>query len=709
MQITDLSIAQIPEWNLIKPPWTVWGRRSSEEERLDWFLNARPVLEKISEERIEEATNNLLWYTGEYDKTLEYRMVLPNQTGEQRIPRKLLPRIFNQLFELTEQNVSRLCRYRADFEVVPTNREEKDRVVARLLDLALQAMARRERIDFLMPEIERWKTVFGELLVWVEWDKNIGDRKGFRSLERVGDVQIKLFEPWRFFPEPRHSRHDVTWMIVIKDIIHIEEARKKFKMTSLEPDDKTHILSFNSDVYEKRHDDVVVYELWQKPTEFLPEGAVTTFCADRIVDEVETYPYSHLELPGEWYTDLDIPGKMFPKSIYSQIKPVQHCYNRLTSLMVRNQLLTQHPHVLLPEGSAKIEAFTNQPSVIRYSPIAGAKPEVVTFSGLNQETLQLWNEFEKVMEKLFGVQGVSRGAPPPGTRSNSMLRFYEEQEEQRATTAISKHNELIRQMYKKAASIMCDYYPTSSADRLIRVVGKENEYLIDSFVGTKPSSEYDVIIINSTGFSRSMAGRLEEIERLQQVAPGLLSPQQMMDVLELKNPQKAYDIMTASLKFAEMINELILSGKDLPEPREYWDLIVHWQQTMIMMNSPQWAKVPPQVQQAAEDHVLALEMLMADKAAVNPAFAQKLGMLELYPAFFVPEPALEAEATKPAEPQAPAPMPMDPGMMPPPGAPMPPMAGPAAGLPPLPPQEFPGEVIGAELPPNPINPLLGAL
>jgi hypothetical protein len=298
---------------------------------------------------------------------------------------------------------------------------------------------------------------------------------------------------------------------------------------------------------------------------------------------------------------------------------------------------------MLPEGSAKVEAFANGPTVIKYNPIAGQKPEIVTFKGITQEMFQFADKLPSEMEKISGVQGTSRGSPPPGVRAASMLRFFEEQEEQRASTAIIKHNEIIRRILYKAASVIGDYYPTSSRDRLIRVVGKENEYLIDHFQNAKISSEYDVIIVNSTGFSRSMSGRLEEISLINEINPKLLTDEQKADILELKNPQKAYDIATSSLKTAQLHQEMFLSGRAVPTPKPYWDLIVHWQTHIILLNSPQWERVSPKIQSRAEDHILAIEMLMEDKAKGNQAFAAHLGTLEGFPALYVLEPAAPSE------------------------------------------------------------------
>lgn len=654
----DASVRSQP----ITPAWKVLGRGSRKVDGvvplITWFQETLPLLEDYSKDRIETMVNNLLWYTGEYDKSLEYRIVAPGQ-AEKNLPRRVLPRIFNHLYDITEQRVAKLSRYKPSFEVVPTNREENDRLVSRLMKTCLDATARRVHVDFLMQELERWTAVFGECYFGIEWDKNIGDRVKARSLERIGDVSIYIKAPWTVLPEPKRNWADVNWLIDIYEIIHIDEARKKYGKPSLAPDGKRNIFSFNADVQEKREDEVVIYRIIHKPNEYLPEGNVTTLTHDTILNESDKYPYSHFDFPFERHTDIDVPGRLFPMSFYQHIKPIQHVYNKLTSMITRNILLTAHPKVLMPKGAAKIEAFSNAPTVIEYAgPIA---PEVLTFNSVPAEMFQFRDAVKMELGQVSGIQGVSRGAPPPGARAASMLRFYEEQEEQRASTQIIKHNEMIRRTFLKAAGVIGDYYPAGSKDRLIRVVGKENQYQIEAFQGAKISSEYDVIIINSTGFSESMAGRLEEIQLLQQYAPGILSPDQIADVLELKNPQKAYDISTSAIKHAEEENQRFLDGKDVPPPKKYQDLIVHWRTHMIMMNSSTWENSTPEgIKRSMEDHILATEYLMEEKAVQNVAFAQLLQALPGYPAFWTPtpQPAPQAQVSAPSSEGATVPTPM---------------------------------------------------
>lgn len=642
-------------------PWIVWeqfGKEKNGKAKIEeWFQNTLPILEKLSEERITTFANNLLWYTGEYEKTLEYRIQLPNQQAE-TVPRRTIPRIFNHLYDITEQRVSILSRFKPSFDVVPANREENDRRLTHLLKISLDAIDRRVQIDLLMQDLERWVAIWGECLLGIEWNKNIGDRRSRGSVERVGDVDIFLKEPWTYFPFPVRAYSDMTACIDIDDIAHVEEVKKRFDLKDLEPDKKTEVFTFNSNILEKRPEELVVYRVIQLPSEYCPDGIYAYFVDGKLVFEEEKYPYSHNDFPWERHTDIDVPGRFFPMSFYQHIKPIQHAYNRLTSTMIRNILLTGHPHILIPRGSnVKRESMGNAPTAVVY---AGQKePKVVTFPSVPNEMFNMRTELKQEMGEVAGVQNTLRGNPPPGTRATSMLRWFEEQQETRLSTQVIKHNEVIRRSHWKAASIVGDYYPVKdkgAKERLIRVLGKENTYSIEAFDQAKISSEYDVVIMNSTGFSKTMSGRLEEISLIsqmeQQSGAQIMSPEQKAEVLETKDPGRAYDILTNSLKTAEMFNEWILTGKPLPEPKSYWDLPTHWKTLMLLINSPQWPSYDANIHEAAENQLLQLEDKMLQKQKQNAAFGAKLEMLDGFPAIAAPPVAPPEQ--KPQQPQAPA-------------------------------------------------------
>lgn len=281
----------------ITPPWKVLGKKKEDIEK--WFADTLPILEGLSEYRIQTHVNNLLWYAGDYDKTLEYRVYIPGQR-DKVLPRKVIPRIFNHIFDLTEQRVSKLSALKPDFDIHPTNNEEwRDKSNAKLIKMALGSMKRRVHMDYLMQELERWNAVFGEVFCSIEWNSKIGDKVSKDSIERVGDVDVALKHPWTWLPQPVWKREDVSWGIDLWKIMQVDEVRQVFKNNKIEPDGKCNIFGFNQDVYEKREDELVIYRIIYKPSEFLPSGNITYIANGKVIDVQDKYPYNHGEFPFE--------------------------------------------------------------------------------------------------------------------------------------------------------------------------------------------------------------------------------------------------------------------------------------------------------------------------------------------------------------------------------------------------------------------------
>lgn len=333
--------------------------------------------------------------------------------------------------------------------------------------------------------------------------------------------------------------------------------------------------------------------------------------------------------------------------------------------------MVAHPKIMMPEGAAKVESMGNAMTAVTFR--GPVPPSIVNFQPNSPESYTYRDRILAEMQQISGEHGISRGDPPPGVRAGIALQFLEEQERKGRNTHIVKHNDFILRVARKSIGVFADYAKPDDG-RMLRILGKNNQYSIYSLRDTKLSGPYDIQIQNATAFSESYAGRISQIIELQQNIPGLLSREQIADILEFGQAEKFYDIATAANRSAEAENEEMLQGRDVKDPELFENLIVHWKAHMIAIQSRYFKdSVPVDIQQKFFVHILATETLMEEQAANNPGFAQQLMTLPEFPAF------LELEQMTPSGMAADS------------------MAGGAGGA--VPPSEIPsGEMAGQEAP-----------
>ena len=620
----------------VTPPW-VDGSLKSDKKFLKWFKDYYPHIEKMNQDRIEQLYNNLLWYTGQYDHAKEYRLSLGGNREEKLTPRRV-PLVVNHIFDLTEQRIARLSRFKSNVKALPVNDEFEDKKSAEFADLILRQLNNQNQFDLKLQEIERWNAVFGEMYLDIDWDPTIGDKNA--KGERLGDVKYCLAPPFfKLFDYKRHYE-DTRWVLEVHRIMHVEEVRKKYGK-KVEPDGRTSVYSYEflkDHLHSKQPDEVVVYRFVYPPDEFVPEGAYILFTREKVLEMASAYPYSHNKFPFVRLTDIDVPSRLHGMSLFEHLKPIQHNYNKTTSLISKNIFLVAHPKIMMPEGAAKVESMGNSATAVTFrGPVA---PSVVTFPPNPPEVYGFRDKLKEEMEQIGGVFGVSRGAPPPGIRAGIALQFLEEQELQRANTSIVKHNNFIVEVNEMAISVAGDYYNTDKEGgdgRLVRILGPNSQYQIKTLSEVNLSGPYTINIQNTTALADSRAGRTQQVIDLAQNIPGLLSREQIADLLDLGAPEKFYSIATAALRAAESENEEMLRGEEVSDPDVYEQHIQHWRSHAIVVQGRFYKEdVPEAIKAEMREHLAIHEMFMLEAAMDSPEASAEIRTLQGFPLFHEP-------------------------------------------------------------------------
>lgn len=624
-----------------KPFHTIQDK--GDEEILKWLNDTVQANLKQHASRYHLMRSNLAAYRG-----ITYRQTHSRSTYRQteRIPTNRTERfVINHLYDMTETRVAQMTRLKPAIQVLPTNDEHLDKNAARACKMLLDHIWYLTEFDSIRQQIHRHKKIFGETFLYVDWDADKGDKHpeaGMFSDEgrqvpenlKTGDVCLDIEVPWRVLIQRAGTFEKAEWSVRIK-IEHTDNLKKEYpgKANKIKPEDDSFVFDYSALKDKPLKDDAIVYEFTHKKTKHSPEGAFIKFTKDVILEKSD-HKFSHGCHPFVRLTDLDIPDILHGVSQYEMVKPIQNMHNNISTLLAKNIYMMGHAKYVMPKGACKIESLGNDNTVVQYQ--GAIAPQMMQTQPNPPEAYAFRDKLRDEMGQIYSVHGVSRGEPPKGVTAGVAMQFLNEQEAERGSTEIAKDLRFIREVAKKVLSVAGDYYEPEDG-RLIRVFGKNNKYLIESFDSANLHKPYDVRVENSSSIADSKAGKTQRIIEVIQYKPDALSPEQLIELLDLGHYDKTINLITAAVRAAESEVEDILSGKPVADPEPWEDYITQWRVKLKAMQSRDFKeKVPPKYREALKENVMMLEFLMWEKAAENPTFQQQLAQLSLFPLFYRP-------------------------------------------------------------------------
>lgn len=656
-----------------KPLWAMdMDDKENEKDILKWLNGELDYLQMESEDRIKLMQRNLALYKGVQYQTQETRTEVRDR-GDDR-GKGLKKIVANHLFDLTKNRVSRLIKYKPAVSILPTNDEQQDKVAARVTKYLLDHIWYTERFEGQVSvEVVNNTMIQGEGYLFIDWNPQKGDldesykeakknadKKGKRipllsesgvqekdaagnpiwitRPVKTGDVEYRVHLASEVFYPKKHRWSDVDYLFE-RNIMPVEELRVKYPDSAkdIKPALDAQIYDYQSMQLKPVRNEVSVYTLWHRRCEMLPEGRKIVFTKDAILFNKES-PFTHEDLPCIRLTDVDCPGENTGYSFYETVKGLTGAYNNLTNMILRNQYLASHPKWMVPTGAARVQDFSNDITVVQFK--GPQAPVLVQSNPTPGEIFAFRDKIKEEFQQISGVFGVSRGEPPPGIKAGVALQFLSEQEQERFNELVLKWNEFIRRVAVMTIAVAGDYYE-SDDQRMVRVLGKNNEWMTLFFDAAYLSKDYDIRVQNSSALPQSRAARMQTLLDLSQQYPNEMPGKQVLDLLDLGQSEKFIDSVTVSVRSAEAENEKLMDAakyEEVTAPSKFEDHIQHWRIHVRQIQEYSFKyQTKTDVQARMEDHVLAHEMFMYEKAKLNPIYLQALSALEQFPIFFVPE------------------------------------------------------------------------
>ena len=731
------------ETNYVKPSRPIYefdlDDEANEKDILEWLKGERDYLESEARERVRVMRRNLALYKGVQYQEIESRIDARDRAADRsQFMRKI---VANHLFDLTKNRASRLIKYRPNVAILPTNDELDDKLAAKSCKMLLDHIWYENDFEgVIQTQIASYAQIMGEVYCMVLWDKDKGDLspayvkakskyKGGRipmldengqqvidpqgnkifvdSVVRIGDVDYKIMLASEVLLQKRQSWDKVDYMFTMEtmgtDVLRMMYPEKASKIK----DQDVQVYDYERMELRSTKRETLVFTFWHRRSAHMDKGRKIVFTNDVILENTQ-FPFSHDRLPCVRFTDQDLAGELHGQSFYEQIKGLTGTYNNLTNMFIRNAVMVSHPKWFVPAGSVALDRLGNDITLVQYK--GPTPPQLAVPPSIPSDLVNFRTSIKEEFQQISGVFGVSRGEPPAGIKAGIALQFLSEQESERYNELVLKWNEMIRQVAEMTLAVAGDYYDQSD-ERMVRILGKNNEYMVEFFKVSALEKDYDIRIQNSSALPKSVSARTQTIFDLAERFPDQFTGEQVIEMLDLAQSDKFIDAATVAVRSAEAENEKLYEVKDddTLAPVEFENHIVHWKTHTRQMQQFQFKyKTAKVIQERFKDHVLAHEMLMAEQAAKNPAFAMELQKLPMFPMFYVAPPAPMPPMPEMAPEQAMA-APQGGGapqvMAPMAGMPVNPLVGGEPQAPTLEPQPNLGDQLGGEV--SPIEPTRG--
>ena len=178
----------------------------------------------------------------------------------------------------------------------------------------------------------------------------------------------------------------------------------------------------------------------------------------------------------------------------------------------------------------------------------------------------------------------------------------------------------------------------SKKERLIRLVGKNNTFIIKGMQDIDFGSVHDVRIQPGSALPATLSGKMSYLLDIMSMNPNepVLSNQELLQALEMPNDSSLRDkTQGALLKSQENIRRIVNEQPPLKTGNAD-NLWVHYETIMEIFQGNKIESMSEKSKKLLEVYGKRVEDLMYQKALANPKFAAKLAEEELYPAFFKP-------------------------------------------------------------------------
>lgn len=570
------------------------------------------------------------------------------------------------------QHLHVLATYtRPAFQPKAVNTDHKSQAQTLLADSVLEYYMRDKRLERYLTQTDEDAVVYGEGYLCVEWDENEGeivgteqvpdvDERGEQKLDeedkplmrdqpvRQGDVVFRNFTCNNIIRDiNKESWEEQDWVIT-------RAYENKYEIAARYPELADHIVSLEEPRHHKyldrfgyhygnfESDQVPVYTFYHAKTVALPEGRIVKFLDEDLVLLDGPLPYNRVPL----FREAPAEQTDFPLGYSSSfdLMAIQEALDILYSIILTNQKAFGVQSVMVPRGSNLDMSKASEGLVIfEYDAdtAEGQKPEPLNLTFSPREIFEYINMLVTEMERISGINSVSRGEPDPSLKSGSALALVQSMAIQFSSGQQNSYARLIEDVGTHIIDILKLYATTP---RMAAIAGKTQRPFLKEFTGEDLANINRVVVDVGNPMMKTAQGRMNVADHM--VNLGLI--QEVDEYLSVFNSGRIEPLIEG--KTSELMN-IRSENEALSERRPVAalaidDHVLHIMEHKSLLATPE-NRLSPEVIQPVMAHIQEHLMLMRE---TDPGLLLVLGQQPLTVPALNPGSAAAQEAIPPREP-----------------------------------------------------------
>lgn len=527
--------------------------------------------------------------------------------------------------------------------VRPTSNDPSDRRKADAADRLIRFALRQYKMQELFDQASLKTLVLGTAFVKTIWDPEKGDiidmdeQTGELTME--GDITISTPSTWDIYMDPDATCWDEVKFMFERMYMPYEEALFKFpgmeeilEKVRIKEEAQRHEYGSHTALTEKKYDVVEVYQYWEKGLPY--NGMVGRFCyltrdgdlltpigpnpfrfsppRDRGLDsssdsmeEPKPLPSKAL-LPYHIFTDIDLPGTCWGRSIVAFEAPLQDMYNRMLNVTMDNIQAHGVARLILPEGAEIADgSITNSPwDIVKIT--GNQPPHFMEPMPLPTSMPQMINMAKQGIDDMAGVNEAMFGQQSR-EQSGFSMQYATNQGNMIRRRLFNKYVLLTETVYKSFLNLVKKHW---NENRVIYVLGREKAFESVDIKGSDIDGGFDLVVEYGASLSLDPTTRRQEILTMMPLFEKAgISPRTALQLLKLNELEGMYDIVQmAEDRQREIFEEMIAKDIYIP-PREMQDHTNMLSYAYNFVMTSEFKYLRPEHQALVERHIKDREQL----------------------------------------------------------------------------------------------------